>query len=314
MSKKLLNVLDRYKQYEVINKIIDDKIKNANHKCLYPVKNGSYTLNDIILLYKRIGSNSSYGSIFLSRIKNNKYKFVTKIQLLTDDTYKELKLLNLITQKAIANKNIHLPLMYNNLECSYFNKNDERILENLRNPVYKNINSYYSTFVELANGDLCNYLKKNKITIKKLNNALSQCFIGILSCHRLKIIHNDSHWCNFLFHKIDNSYLSCFKYIYKDLIFYIENMGLNWVIWDFGLSTTINLFEHNNIRDDYSYLITTIYERIEIEYEIIEKYLLDLFDAVELFKTDYEIIKYLLEKKLLFSDKPIGNIITTIIL
>jgi hypothetical protein len=311
MSKKFKNVLDRYKKYEEINKIIDDKIKNAKHKCLYPIKTGSYTLNDVILLYKRIGSVSSYGSIFLSQIKNNKNKFVTKIQLLSDDTYKELKLLNLITQYAIANKNIHLPLMYNNLECSYFNKNDERLPLNLRDPEYKHINSYYSTFVELANSDLCSYLyNNNKITLKKLNNAISQCFIGILSCHKLKIIHNDTHWCNFLCHKIDNSHLSCFKYIYKDLIFYIENIGLNWVIWDFGLSKTMSLFGNNDIKDDYSFLITTIFAKIKI----FDDYLYDIFNVFNLYKTDYEIIKYLLKKKLLFSDKPIGNIITTIIL
>lgn len=334
MSIKLSNVLDRYKRHEIINKIIDDKIKNAKNKCLYPIKAGLYTLkgnkpdlypikaglytlNDVILLYKRIGVISSYGSVFLSEIKDNKkkYTFATKIQLLTDDTYNELHFLKLITQKSITYKNIHLPLMYNNLECNYLNKNDERLPQNLRDPEYKNINNYYSIFVELANGDLCNYLNKNKITIKKLNNALSQCFIGLLSCHRLKIIHNDSHWCNFLFHKIDNSHLSCFKYIYKDLVFYIENIGLNWVIWDFGLSTKVSLFGHNNIQYDYARLIISILEKSKLEPALYDTYLLDILEnGIEAFNTDYEIIKYLLKKKLLFSDKQIGDIITTIIL
>ena len=43
-------------------------------------------------------------------------------------------------------------------------------------------------------------------------------------------------------------------------------------------------------------------------------YLMNLYDIIDLFKNDYELIKYLLEKQILFSDKPIGKIIATIIL
>ena len=218
-SKKPINILDRYKRFNIINNIIDEKIKKDKKKCLYPVKFGVYTLNDVILLFKKIGSNSSYGSIFLSEIKdknNHKYKFATKVQLLTDDTYAELNYLKLVTKTSIDNKNIHFPLMYNNLECSYFNKNDELMPLNLRdNDKDKNfdgVNSYYSTFVELANGDLGSFILKNykKITLKQLKNILGQCFIAILSCHRLKFNHNDSHIYNFLYHIIKTDNNSCF--------------------------------------------------------------------------------------------------------
>ena len=103
-TKKPINVLDRYKRFNIINNIINDKIKNDKNKCLYPVKFGVYTLNDVILLFKRIGTVSSYGSIFLSEIKdkdNHKYKFATKVQLITDDTYYELNFLELVKKKSI---------------------------------------------------------------------------------------------------------------------------------------------------------------------------------------------------------------------
>ena len=315
-SKKSINVLDRYTRFDIINNIIKEKIKNDKKKCLYPVKFGVYTLNDVILLLKKIGSNSSYGSIFLSEIKDNhKYKFATKVQLLTDDTYHELKFLEVVTKKSIETNNIHFPLMFNNLECSYFNKNDELMPLNLRdNNKDKNfdgVNSYYSTFVELANGDLGSYILNNykKITLKQLKNILGQCFIAILSCHRLKFNHNDTHIYNFLYHNIKTDNNSCFKYVYKDLVFYIENIGLNWVIWDFGFSEKIGFF--NDYLKDYIKFIAYLIIFLN-HYKIIlfNEYLQQLFFDIQKNNKDYDLIKHLLHT--LFSDKPIGNIIITI--
>lgn len=315
-SKKIQNVLDRYKTFKIINKIIDEKIKKSTEKCLYPVLNsyGLYKLNDTILLIKRIGSDSAYATIFLSEIKNNKnkYKFATKIQLLTDDTFKELKLLIIITNYAITSKNIHLPLMYNNLECEYFDKFSfkSKLPLNLLNDEKENkgINAYYSTFVELADGDLGTYLNSNDIKMDEITNILSQCFIAILSCHRIQINHFDSHLNNFLYHiiKKDNS---CFHYKYDDLEFYIENLGLNWVIWDFGYSEIITSNDNKDFKKDYLMLIATLieyYAKIDL-FKII-------FNKIDLFKSDYDLIKYFLENKILFSSIPIGKIITTIIL
>jgi serine/threonine protein kinase len=323
-----INILDRFIKYDKINSIINDKIKNAANKCLYPIKNGVYTLNDVILLYKRIGVDSSYGSVFVSEIKDKKkkYTFATKIQLLTTDTYEELKYLNYLTKIAIATGNIHLPLIYSNLECSYYDKKNELLPKNLiltkddeKYEEYKNINSYNSTFVELANGDLGTFINKNidKITNEQFKNALSQCFIGILTCHQNNIKHNDSHLYNFLYHIIKKQKKSCFEYKYHDLVFYIENLGLNWVIWDFGLSEDI--IDRKNIKfmNDYIELIKTLYEHIspdKFNNYSFDNYLTNIYDNIKLFKEDYDLIKCLLEKKLLFSDKPIGHIITTIIL
>ena len=316
-SNKYINVLDRYERYNIINNIIEEKIKNAKNKCLYPLKFGKYTLNDVIILLKTIGSQSLNANVFISEIKDIKYKFATKVQLLTSNTYDEVKILEVITKTSINNKNIHLPLMFNNLECSYFNKNDNLLPLKDEENKYTHINAYYSTFVELADGDLKSFLLKNKekITLKQINNILSQCFIAILSCHRIKIIHNDTHLANFLYHNIKKKNKSCFKYIYKDLVFYIENLGLNWVIWDFGYSKYSSLFMDNNYIDDYILFLETFLEiflesRNDSRNKSIK--ILDLYYNIMHFKKDYELISFLLKKNILFSHEPIGDIITTI--
>lgn len=319
-NNKQINVLDRYKRYYIINNIIEEKIKNAKNKCLNPLRYGKYTLNDSILLYKIIGSKSLYGSVFLSTfIDSNKYKFATKVQLLTTNTYNEVKFLDLVTKTSITNKNIHFPLMFNNLECSYFNKNDDLIPNNLKNTDKKNkyINAYYSTFVELADGDLGAFLLKyhKTIKLKQLNNILSQCFVAILSCHRLNIIHNDAHLQNFLYHIIKKNNKSCFKYEYKDLVFYIENLGFNWIIWDFGYSKYESLIFTTNFMYDYIILIKTIIEELyNNNLDIFNNFIKQLYIYLNKFKKDYDLISFLLKNNILFSDKPIGDIITTITL
>jgi hypothetical protein len=313
-SKKIPNVLDRYKKFKIINEIIEKKIKSVDNKCLIFIAYGSYSFNNVIFLIKRIGSDSSYGSVYLSKI--NKYLFATKVQLLTAETYKELEFLELVTNNAIKTQNIHLPLMYNNLECNFFDKYNlnSKLPKNLLNDEKENkdIYKYYSTFVELADGDLGSYLSiNNDLSDYKLNNILSQCFISILSCHLIKINHYDTHLNNFLYHIIKKNN-SCFHYKYKDLEFYIENLGLNWIIWDFGYSKNITLFSNNDYKTDYLMFIGSLidyYDKINFTFK---RYLIDLFNIIDLFKSDYELIKYLLQQKILFLDKPIGKIIATI--
>jgi hypothetical protein len=68
------NVLDRYDKYYIINNIINEKIKNAENKCLYPLKYGEYTLNNIILLLLIL----TLSSLFIFNSKNLS-KFLLKL-------------------------------------------------------------------------------------------------------------------------------------------------------------------------------------------------------------------------------------------
>jgi serine/threonine protein kinase len=312
MSK--IKVLDRFKNYKLLNEIIKEKIENAKNKCLVPIDKDTYSLNNTIILLKRIGSDSSYGSIFLSVIKkHSKVKFITKIQLNTPYAIKEINYLLLLTKYAIIHKNIHLPIMYNSINCDSFNKKDNKLPDNIIDYKY-NINSYSSIFVELAVGDLSSLFKSNiNITYNLINNIIAQCLVGILTLHNLNIIHNDTHLGNFLYHKIVKK--GCFKYIYKDLIFYIENIGYNWVIWDFGLSKSItpSLDYLKYIKKDYKIFMQEIIKRL------LRLGLYD-FDNIKMvfnyilydLEDDYLLFKLLLKHNILISKSPIGSVITTI--
>lgn len=310
MSK--IKVLDRFKNYKILNEIIREKIENAKNKCLVPLNSNTYILNDTILLIKKIGTESSYGSVFLSIIKkHSKIKFITKIQLYTNDAIKEINYLKIITKYAYLNKNIHLPIMYNSLTCNYFDKNNKKLPENLLKKSNL-INKYNSLFVELANGDLNSFLKTHSnINSKLINNIVAQCFIGILSLHNINIIHNDTHIGNFLYFNIYKG--GCFKYTYKDLVFYIENIGYNWVIWDFGLSDTKTIaINIKYIINDYYDLLKSfikhlmragIYGIDNIIY--LKKYISNNFE------NEYYLLKYLIKNNILLNEKK-GSIIATI--
>jgi hypothetical protein len=51
------------------------------------------------------------------------------------------------------------------------------------------------------------------------------------------MIHNDCHWGNFLYHKINKGGYFHYKLFGEN--FYLENLGFLWVIWDFELATSI---------------------------------------------------------------------------
>jgi hypothetical protein len=253
MSNK--NILNRFKIYNKLNKLISKNINDGSDKCLIHSQNKEdylYSYNNNLFIIKQIGSRSSDASIYLTllRTKSYIYYFITKIQLFLD--FKEMLFLKKVSDYAVKYKNIHLPLFYNYLKCDKFNKFDLLLPKNinvnkkLNNYNYKNeySTSYYSIFAELADGDIYKYLENTNITQKKLYNVISQCFMAIISIHNNGIYHRDTHTGNFLYHNIEPN--GCIKYKYKDLIFYIENIGYNWVIWDFGRS--IEITEQNKYK------------------------------------------------------------------
>lgn len=310
MSK--IKVLDRFKNYKILNELIKEKIENAKDKCLVPLNSNTYLLNNTILLIKKIGTESSYGSVYVSIIKkHSKIKFITKIQVYTFDAMKEINFLKMITRNALLTKNIHLPIMYNSLTCEYYDKNNKKLPPNLLKKS-NIITSYNSLFVEMANGDLNSFLKTHdNISVKICNNIIAQCFISILSLHKINIVHNDAHIGNFLYFNIYKG--GCFKYTYKDLVFYIENIGYNWVIWDFGLSNTLT------ISSDIKYIIKDYYELLRSfvkhamragiydidDFIYLKKYLINNF------QNEYLLFKLLIKYDIL-SKVQKGSIITTI--
>jgi hypothetical protein len=318
-------IIDRFKNYKKLNNLILKNISTAKDKCLIHSQNKDYlySFNNNIFIIKRIGYESSDGSIFLTEIKSESesYYFITKIQIFTDLT--EMLFLDKVTKYAVKYKNIHLPLFYNYLQCNEFNKFDLLLPDSINvnrkinsyNYKSKNNTSYYSIFAELADGDMNKYTEEIFMSSNKLYNAIAQCFMAIISFHNIGIFHRDTHLGNFLYHKIDSG--GCFEYKYKDLIFYIENIGYYWVIWDFGRSKEIKENHKFVIYEDLELLIESILEILFYDYKSNnsnsnKKGLKEILKIINKNKDDYLIIKQIFENNMLFSKVPIGKIIATI--
>jgi len=67
-----------------------------------------------------------------------------------------------------------------------------------------------------------------------LQNAFVQIYLSLFFFYQeTKCFHMDSHWGNFLYHKIKPGGYFHYKIFGKD--YYLENLGFLWVVWDFGL-------------------------------------------------------------------------------
>ena len=249
----LNSVDDRIIIFNKINGYIDKYLEEdkSPSKCLSK-RDSKLNFNGRIFLDSLINVSSIAGSIYISHIEDDKdYKFITKVQLKDSDSEadNELMFLKLIKNKLILENekyktfNIHLPLLYNSLECIDYNP-DENIITIKDGSDLTTLN-YYSSFVEKADGSLDDFIKSIRFSDEELFNVIAQCFIGLYSCHKFNIFHKDTHTGNFLFHKIDFNEDEYFEYNLftrnnTQKTFYLKNIGYNFFVWDFGRSEKIN--------------------------------------------------------------------------
>ena len=113
---------------------------------------------------------------------------------------------------------------------------------------------------------------------------IAQIYIAILSFHYLEYFHTDTHYKNFLFHKITPGGYIQYKIFGKTI--YLENLGILWVIWDFGLAEKKTayhsdteyledykkpLFAFFNKKDNLDYAKKKAYGNIEQQFKISDK-------------------------------------------
>ena len=164
------------------------------------------------------------------------------------DSLKEIYILQQMI--AYVQKGYHnLPIIF-----SAFNKiKKSELIKYIETtiPVMKGIKSFlkdeknYNVYAnELADGgDLENFLNSYDEPNSTINqniflNAVAQIIMSIASLHNIGIRHNDTHFGNFLYHKITpGGYI---KYTINNKSYYVKNLGYLWVIWDFGISTQLN--------------------------------------------------------------------------
>ena len=53
----------------------------------------------------------------------------------------------------------------------------------------------------------------------------------------MNLSHNDCHWGNFLYHKIKPGGYIHYKIFDKDI--YLKNYGYLWIIWDYGITSSL---------------------------------------------------------------------------
>lgn len=223
---------DRY----IISKEISQYTNNIpNNQCI--LDDNSYHK---FILESRIGSNSKYGHVYKMRTKDDKYSVAVKIM---DDSVMSKKEIGIFKKiKKNKKKNIHLPIIYNISYCNISN-NKNIWLHSARPTSSSSIKlksletDYYIVLNELAEGDLKHFVNmKQKKEI--LENVFVQVMMCILSFHNLGYKHLDTHWGNFLYHKVEKK--GYIRYKIEDKEFYIKNEGYIFTIWDFGFAKKKN--------------------------------------------------------------------------
>ena len=228
--------------YNYISNILSDI--NGN-ECLKPKVFGKikgYTINNKINLYKKIGTESAFGVIYLTSIVNSfgGFTIASKVMPDTNNNTKEIQIMKYITEEIILKKRSrHFVLMYKHAICN------KVPFVNKRRIVCVN---------ELAHGDLKTLMENEEILKddETIINLLFQTFISIGTFHNITgYAHKDTHHGNFLYQK--NNERGYYEYSFNGKSYYLKSCGYNIMIYDFGLSmkTVLKNFKLYNIINDY---------------------------------------------------------------
>jgi hypothetical protein len=274
-------------------------LKANSNQCFYK-KNDVVSINNKLVLQKKFGTKSKYGFAYLITSNNSIYNLAAKIMEQNKYAETELQFVQKINRYAINNWLPHLPIYFKLYYCDISNKH--AWIDYNDRPSYMSNNNYYVLINELASGDLKEFNSKVK-NHKYLLNTLLQVYLSILSLHNINIVHNDSHWGNFLYHKIKPG--GYFHYIINNTDVYIENLGFYWVIWDFGLSLTNN---KDILIEDYSRITSAFISKknrgwipkINTDFQQI----LDLQTFLKTFQTEKVLFDYLIENQFFITIKP----------
>jgi hypothetical protein len=242
---------ERIKTYTQYSKYFS---KYNQDKCLTVSKVNrkvTYSIDDNILLFKKIGSNSENGAIYLSKGKGvgSSYRFASKVMPINTYNIAELIIMEKLTEYVIKKRNPHFPVQYHTLKCTIQDNNRDlpRVIVNKQ---------YVVSLCEIANGDTKMFVQKYYNNDNKILNAMMQMLISIYSFHCFGYLHNDTHWGNFLYHRIKSG--GYIMYIINGEEIYLENIGYLWVIWDFGLAVKIDQPSNmKNFTSEYETMLVT---------------------------------------------------------
>lgn len=277
-----------------------------------------YTIKNVIDLVKKIGTESAYGVIYLSSIKEGLggFSIVSKVMAATKDNLQEIKLMREITDNLLLTKKTkHFAAVHKHAICkknSLVNYQGEKIImpSNLK---LVSIN-------ELAHGDLKTLVAKRDIAgnMNLMCNLLFQVFISIGTFQNLVgYVHNDAHYGNFLYQM--NNEKGYYEYEFDGKKYYLKACGYNMMIYDFGLSksikTPVQLTKNGYlIVRDYARIIHAFLtkangwgeyydvptQQCEMRVLSIRQVLIDILrENIKVNKTPKDMFKYILENALI---------------
>jgi hypothetical protein len=244
-SKKKYTLNDRIDYYKYVIKSLK-KVNNTEclEKKLFAGKQG-YTIKNIIDMVTKIGTESEYGVIFLTKINNklDAFSIASKIMPNTTNNYNEVLLMKHITKEIIVKKKSrHFVMMYKYCVCK-----KKEVDENIK----------IVCINELAHGDLRTLMEKRDVIIHNdiITNLLFQTLISIGSFHNLiRYLHKDTHDGNFLYQT--NTEKGYYDYLFQGQHYYLKSCGYNIMIYDFGLSSQIDDSRLSNYYNNISNIPT----------------------------------------------------------
>jgi|SaaInl85LU_5_DNA_1037374.scaffolds.fasta_scaffold02996_4 hypothetical protein len=193
-----------------------------------------YTIDDIVNLEKQIGSDSKYGSIFITSIKDviGKYPIATKLMKVNTSNSIEKYLNEHITKKILKLKlSKHFVFTYRTFLCNNISSDVPPIISNL---------NYYVNLNELAHGDLKQLCKlKTYVSDDMLvYNVFIQVMLSIMTFQCTGYTHGDCHYGNFLYQR--NPEEGYYQYDINGTKYYLKSCKYNMIIFDFGFAKTID--------------------------------------------------------------------------
>ena len=242
------NLDTRVQRYYLIKKRFE---KLTGNECLTKKmfgNNQGYTVDGIVNLEKKIGSDSVYGSIYLTSMPHllGSYPIASKVMEITAGNDGETKINMWITKNIILQKQSkHFVMMYNTTKCPFYDTQIKRLRAEERLVDYN----------ELCNGDLSSLMKTEvRNDEETMINLAFQVLIAIATYqNRVGFVHRDTHHGNFLYQL--NNEVGYYHYIYNGLDFYIKSCKYNMFISDFGISKSIKNVDNDIKYKDYLRII-----------------------------------------------------------
>jgi hypothetical protein len=241
------NIDTRVQRYHLIKKrLADIKSDKCLAKKMFNNREG-YTIDGIVNLEKKIGSDSVNASIYLTSMPHllGSYPIASKLMKITANNNGETKMNTWITENLIIpKKSKHFVIMYKATKCPPSEGKANKLL----------IGERLVNYNELCDGDLSSLMNTNERNDEMLMiNLAYQVLIAVATYqNRVGYSHMDCHHGNFLYQlNTEASTTGYYHYVYNGLNFYIKSCKYNMCIFDFGLSVSMRKADTRYVLSDY---------------------------------------------------------------